>query len=238
LTNSISSGNANIYGHVSTGPGGSISTGPNGAVGSVAWVSNPLNAGKIQPGWSTDDMNVSFPEVQVPGIYPYFVPSGTPLSITSSGNWKITGDLSGSLVVKSNVQAVLLITGNVSLNGINHKIEIQSGGRLEMYVQGPSTDIKGQGVVNQTGNATNFFYYGLPSNTSISYGGNAAFKGAIYAPNADLTLNGGGNNVQDFVGASVTKTVKMNGHFNFHYDENLGRQGPARGYIVTNWFEI
>jgi hypothetical protein len=30
----------------------------------------------------------------------------------------------------------------------------------------------------------------------------------------------------------------MNGHFNFHYDENLGRSGPLRGFIATSWDEI
>jgi 1,6-anhydro-N-acetylmuramate kinase len=24
----------------------------------------------------------------------------------------------------------------------------------------------------------------------------------------------------------------------FHYDENLGRNGPRRGFVITNWFEI
>ena len=45
--------------------------------------------------------------------------------------------------------------------------------------------------------------------------------GTIYAPHADFTLGGGGKDTIDFVGSSVTKTVKMNGHYKFHYDENL-----------------
>ena len=60
----------------------------------------------------------------------------------------------------------------------------------------------------------------------------------IYAPNAAFTLNGGGNNAIDFVGASVSSTVTMNGHFNFHYDEALGRIGARRGYIITGWGEL
>ena len=95
----------------------------------------------------------------------------------------------------------------------------------------------GNGIVNP-GDAMNFQYYGMPSNTTLSYSGNAAFTGVIYAPNADFTLGGGGNGIYDFVGASVTSTVKMNGHFHFHYDENLKRIGPSRGYIITSWNEI
>jgi arabinogalactan endo-1,4-beta-galactosidase len=51
------------------------------------------------------------------------------------------------------------------------------------------------------------------------------------------TLGGGGNDKKDFIGASVTKSVKMNGHFNFHYDEYLRTIGPGRGYIPIAWAE-
>ncbi len=50
-------------------------------------------------------------------------------------------------------------------------------------------------------------------------------------------MGGGGNDTWDFVGASVSRTVKMNGHFNFHFDENLARIGPGRGYIPVSWNE-
>ena len=43
---------------------------------------------------------------------------------------------------------------------------------------------------------------------------------------------------QDFIGASVSSTVKMNGHFHFHYDESLGRSGWAQGYVVNSRNEI
>jgi hypothetical protein len=107
-----------------------------------------------------------------------------------------------------------------------------------LYVAGASTSLGGSGVVNGTGSATNFSYYGLPSNTSVSFSGNAAFVGTIYAPNAALQLGGGGSNTFDFVGASVSNTVQMNGHFNFHYDELLGRQNNGASYYITSWNEI
>jgi hypothetical protein len=92
-------------------------------------------------------------------------------------------------------------------------------------------------VVNQDGLATSFSYWGLPSNTSVTMAGNAAFIGTIYAPQAALTLGGGGNTTYDFSGASISNTVAINGHFNFHYDEGL-KSGPARGYIVDSWQEV
>lgn len=30
----------------------------------------------------------------------------------------------------------------------------------------------------------------------------------------------------------------MNGHFNFHYDEVLGRTEPSRGDDITSWSEL
>jgi hypothetical protein len=236
LLNSLSVGNADIWGCVLTGLGGSTSVGANGSVGSKAW----HQAGKkgIEPGFSRDDMNMSFPDVAVPFEDNYRVPAGDPLTISASGNWKVIGDLTQSLVVKSNVQAIVLVTGNINLSGNNDKIEIQPGGSLRLYVAGEKAAIKGQGVMNQSGNAANFYYFGLPGNKSLALAGNAAFVGGIYAPNAAFSLGGGGNDTKDFIGASVTDTVKMNGHFNFHYDENLGRVGPDRRYILTSWNEI
>ena len=37
---------------------------------------------------------------------------------------------------------------------------------------------------------------------------------------------------------SVTKTVKMNGHFKFHYDESLAEIGWTRGFLINSWNEI
>ena len=92
--------------------------------------------------------------------------------------------------------------------------------------------------MNSDGLAQNFGYWGLPSNTSLTFSGNAKFTGTIYAPNADFTLNGSGDNIIDFIGASISKTVTLNGHFNFHYDEALKAIGPFRGYIVSSWNEM
>jgi hypothetical protein len=52
-------------------------------------------------------------------------------------------------------------------------------------------------------------------------------------------LNGTGNGtIIDFSGASITKSAKLNGHFNFHYDEALRRIGPFSGYIIDQWIEM
>jgi len=79
---------------------------------------------------------------------------------------------------------------------------------------------------------------GLSTNTKLNLSGNSQFTGAIYAPNADFNLGGGGSEVYDFIGSSVTKSVTLNGHYNFHYDEQLEKSGPMRVLVVTSWNEI
>jgi hypothetical protein len=246
ITNSLSVGNAKIKGQVKTGPKGTVDIGPNGSVGDVNWVDGG-NLG-VQTGYSANDMNVTFPDVimpltsWLPAAPGNYTVNGTSYKYVflTDGDYTISS-LSGSIYIGTNAHVRLKITGSVSLTGSNDQIFIDSSpttsGSLQIYMTGDSFAIKGQGIVNTSGNAANFTYFGLPTNTSVTFGGNAAFIGAIYAPSAAFTLGGGGTAPIDFIGASVTKTVKMNGHFNFHYDENLRRNGMGRGFIPTNWRE-
>jgi hypothetical protein len=140
--------------------------------------------------------------------------------------------------VSPNVKVRLRVTADVQLAGNKDQILIKNGGSMTFYMDAPTFSMQGLGVVNENGNAANFLYLGTTNNTSVNFGGNANFVGAIYAPQADFSLGGGGNNMYDFIGASVSRTVTMNGHFNFHYDENLRRIGMGRGFVPTNWKEV
>lgn len=241
LTNSLSVGNANIYGRISTGPRGTAAIGPNGSVGDLAW--HAAGASGIKPGYSTDDMNVDFKDAVLPFSGGDTASGGTVEGtsytyVLGNGNYLLPSlSMSGqdSLIVTG--KACLYVQGNVSMSG-QSSIIIATNACLQMYVRGPSASLRGDGVMNQAGYATNFFYYGLTNNTSLDVGGNGTFTGAIYAPNADLSLSGGGSSDEDFTGAAIAKTVTMNGHFNFHYDEALKKFGPFRGFIVTSWNEM
>jgi len=158
--------------------------------------------------------------------------------VMATGNYQLASlSLSGLDKVLVAGNAVLYVTDSINVAG-NAFIYIATNAMLQIYMGGATASIGGNGLANANANATNFTYYGLPSNTSLSLSGNAAFTGSIYAPQAAFSLGGGGNNTYDFVGASVTGTVSMNGHYNFHYDENLGRMGPIRGYTVNSWNEV
>ena len=78
----------------------------------------------------------------------------------------------------------------------------------------------------------------MPNNTKLTIQGNGDWIGTVYAPQADLYMGGGGASGDDFMGALVVKSVKLNGHYKFHYDESLGAYGPRRGYTIVSWNEV
>ncbi|HXT38865.1 MAG TPA: hypothetical protein VN887_02470 [Candidatus Angelobacter sp.] len=248
LVNSVNVGNADILGHVHTGPNGSVSIGANGSVGDLSWKSSG-NTG-VEPGYTADDSNVDITDVQTPpwvsggystpsgGKWPPLVGSTYDLILAGGNNYVVNGNFSGKIIVvgSGNANVYISPSGSFSMTG-QDQITISTNTSLQVYNAASSASIGGNGVVNNA-DALAFLYWGLPSNTSISYNGNAAFTGVIYAPEADFTLGGGGNNTYDFVGASVTKSVTMNGHFNFHYDESIGRRFPIGQYVVGLWNEI
>ena len=67
--------------------------------------------------------------------------------------------------------------------------------------------------------------------------GNSAFNGVIHAPNAQLSLKGGGNNQIDFTGAIIASSVIANGHYSFYFDEATRRLG-SRGIFAGSWDEL
>ena len=238
VIDSLNVWNAEIYGKASTGPGGTVKIGSNGSVGSKAWVDGG-NKG-IEPGWSTDDMNVEFPDVEVPfsagwSVLP--VAGGYTVGALGSGNYEMHSLIMGGtskMVITNDV--VLYVKGGIHISG-GACIEILPGASLQLYMGGSSAIIGGNGIMNHNSSALSFSYWGLNSNTSVSMSGNASFTGTLYAPNAMMTLGGGGSSTYDFAGAVVAKQVKMNGHYQFHYDEALGNFGPRRGYTIVSWNE-
>jgi hypothetical protein len=252
ITNAVCIGNANIYGRVATGPYGTVCVGTLGMVGDIAWQDDPANKGKIKPGWSTDDMNIEFPSVTVP-TNSWISVTRAPFTDTNGVVWDYYltgssspsnytcymiipgGEFKGNIYISGYVRLLVSYPSKISLSG-DDKIKIAPGGYLELYADVATASLGGKGVQND-GIATQFYYFGTDRNTSLSYGGNAAFTGVFYAPNAALTLGGGGSTQIDFSGSAIARTVKLNGNFTFHYDENLKRVGLYRGFVITSWNE-
>ncbi len=232
-----SSGTVTVYGHLSTGPGGTVSLGGNTTVGSKTYIQGGGTG--MQTGYTNNDMNVHFPDVQAPFSGGAFTPAsgtynGTNFTyVMGAGNYQLASlSLSGQENIAITGNTVLYVTGNTSFSGQAY-IYIATNASLTLYCGGASTSLAGNGIVNANGNSTNFVYYGLPSNTSISLSGGSSFTGVIYAPEASASLTGGG----EFAGSMVVNDANIHGNYNFHYDENLANVGPSSGFIITGWSE-
>lgn len=179
----------------------------------------------------------TFPEF----TFSYVLYETTPVYTTNHyDNVLLSGDyvassLSGTVYVHG--KARLVLPNGLSMSG-NDAFIIGPNGSVEAYAAGTSVTVGGNGVINPSGFAGNFILYCTPSVTSFTLNGNGEFTGVLVAPNAELNLNGGGNSDQDFIGCLMVDTVRLNGHFKFHYDEALGRM-PANGrFLITSWDEI
>jgi hypothetical protein len=120
-------------------------------------------------------------------------------------------------------RATLYVPGSADVGG---RIVIMRDASLDLYVGGASTSISLSSVVNESGNAAAFAYYGLPNNTNVRAHGDF-FSGTIYAPGADVTIGGGGTDELKMSGAVVGRNIRVNGKLLLHYDEWLGIGGPA-----------
>jgi hypothetical protein len=324
VVSTISVQNANIYGHASTGHGGTVTIGGGGGVGSHAW--QATHAGSYESGWVLDTANFTFPKTDLPyssgldlgvpqtivtltyeygktitnsTVYPNPAPwSGVTqhyltTSVTSSsepapgtyvgsvtikyaggsgnektyiydqiigtnytyavyhtnsiyttntydhvittGDYYTTDDMHGSIIVMGDARLVL--PNGLSMSG-NDQITIAPGGSLKMFVDGASCTVGGKGILNQAGYAEDFILQCTDNVKTFTFNGNGEFIGALVAPEADMTMNGGGKSNNDFIGAVMMNSIGMNGHFSFHYDEALSRLKNNPRLLVKSWDEI
>ncbi len=148
----------------------------------------------------------------------------------------------------------IVVTGDISITG-NGGITMDKGVYARIFVKGDAT-IAGNGMTNQ-GSALALQLYGVDrtvknadgttqmnadgtpvvaSYGSITINGNGAFKGAVYAPDYNVTLKGGGNTDSVF-GSLAGFTIAMTGIQSLHYDEAMGSGGLISDYKIGSWVE-
>lgn len=113
---------------------------------------------------------------------------------------------------------------------------VTCNGKVVLYIDestdaaSPDIRIGGDGIVNTSQIPANLIVYCLDDVVSVTIGGNAAFYGGLYAPNADISLNSG-----EVYGALVGKTVSLNGATaSLHYDEAL-RDHSNPNALMRSW---
>ena len=242
-TNAVVINNGKVKGSVHVTEGGTATVGSNGSIGDSAWV-NSETVG-AQPGHVIDDVNydpppgVVLPQANWLGPKPgkYKVGGQTyDYKLDNSSAWKMS-ELKGKNVYIGSQDVILYVTDEISQSG-SAVIYIAPNASLKLYVGAPTATIGGQAVINASGLAKNFFYYGLPTNTRFDLGGNSAFVGNIYAPQADFILSGGGADAYDFIGSALVRSAKLNGNFRFHFDEGLKDVPADNGYVAISWDEL
>jgi hypothetical protein len=224
-------GSHTIDGSVLLGPDVAYHGGQNQVLGSISTNFNPTFEDVTLPSnFTTNLLNTSIAQQNV-------TVGGTNYAwaFIGSGDYTLP-NLNGNTYIASNAIVRLLVLGNSTPNLITVDGAAASSGNLTIFMAGSSFTISGGNFVNG-GVAANLSYLGLPSNTSITMSGNSGFIGTIYAPEANVTLTGGGSNPYNLVGSLLANTITLNGKYNFHYDEALMKSqlGP---YVACSWREL
>jgi hypothetical protein len=132
----------------------------------------------------------------------------------------------------------IYVTGDITVGG-SSQIVLGDGVKATIYFNGNVT-IGGNGMVNPHDQPSDLLLYGVQPTDgvtrTVSLGGNGQITAAVYAPDYDVTVNGGGNSGHVF-GSIVGNTVAMNGVTNLHYDEALSSTGLINNYKIVSWVE-
>jgi len=188
------------------------------------------------------DANINYPDVTLPQLPANTSWQSAPMAngvhtFTTSGYYQVSD--SADVVVQPGVTVYLNVTTAVSYSPASVQINggTTNSGTANIYLNGPPTLVlQGNLAPGASNRPENLRYFGLPSLTTITYGGNTTFVGCVYAPEANVTLKGGGNS-NDFIGSLVANSITMNGHYNIHFDESLKTNGPGF-YVVNSWQEL
>jgi hypothetical protein len=270
---------ADIYGHVETGVDSSQSAAfINNILGSVTSAtttvgangvykqgSNLIDSGQIAYDFSQDYPAQSYPSdagltvkyslgsLDALGRY-VLGTSGA----TSPTVYKITGDVTGSIVVQGPVY--LEISGKLSISGSDAITVMQTtqtvtqkkgsttltatysgdtNTKLELYVAGDIA-ISGNGTVLSSAsdpNALKVYAMGTYGQ-KVSIGGNGDLVAAVYAPKADVTFNGGGSSGY-FAGGVVGYNITVNGSgYRVRYPEEMANSPTGTAVKISKWIEL
>jgi cytoskeletal protein CcmA (bactofilin family) len=130
---------------------------------------------------------------------------------------------------------VLHITGNVGM-GQDCEIIVNNGASLTLYIDGNVVAGNNSGFNNLTKVPANLTVYGTGSSQGWDIKSKSDVFGAVYAPNADVTIMANG----DVYGSIVAKSFEMKAGGNFYYDEALSQvtvDDEGVRFVVKRWSE-
>lgn len=223
---------AAIWGYVATG-GASPDVGAHGSIRGANTAANVA----IDPSRVYADFVADLPSISAPLDGTLITSVGTTLgTIGESTRWRLPSlDLHGNQTLTILGDVTLVIISGVSVTG-NASIIVPARSRLTVYIEGDML-IAGNGLSNQNVQPATCQFWGTSTSISgqkMDVSGNGALKAIIYAPNANVKINGNG----DVMGAVVARNIVLTGNANFHYDEALGKYGVNTPFKVTRWREL
>ena len=233
----IDAGNAHIYGDVSTNSGTANDVGNVTGVIRTDFYQAPIPIG--EPNWGSINPTPSV-------VNGNATLTASPVQGSASSRYRLTGvSTSGNQTLTlagandgSPTYIEVYVTGDISVVG-NSQIVLGDGVHATIYFRG-NVNITGKGMVNPSNEPGNLLLYGVQPEGNLSpdvtLGGNAQLTAAVYAPDYDVTVNGGGSTGHIY-GSIVGKTVVMTGVTNLHYDEALDSTGLINNYQVVSWVE-
>jgi Tfp pilus assembly protein PilX len=196
-------------------------------------ITGTISSARTFPNTATDTA------VMVNGVETYFYrfDAGEAITLAGSDHVQISAGKNVVFLMTSHAGATAMSVTGTATGGI----DIGLGGSLNVYTDG-NISIAGNGtnMANANASASSCIIYGLGTASgtqSISVSGNGQLNACVYAPNASVTLNGGGMNGL-MNGAVVAKNITMNGHTEFHYDDALSRLTTGNPYGIQKWREL
>jgi type II secretory pathway pseudopilin PulG len=199
---------------------GNATSGPNGTV---------TNGGYVYGDTFAEDTDRTFD-------IPAYNPSGTSLGDLSSSTTIAAGtyhydsvNIAGSNVVTITGDVIMYVDGDFKTAG-NGEFKLASGASLILYHDDGDFHIAGKGIVNEDNSPTKLVIISSAQSTpdpvnpgdtknTFHFNGLADFAGAVYAPGADMKINGQTENYGSLVGRNIT--TSGSGKCFIHYDEAL-----------------
>jgi Tfp pilus assembly protein PilV len=142
----------------------------------------------------------------------------------------------------SNGPVLELVGGSSALNPVYYNIDSLSQNQGQINVSGyvminikSAFSIGGLGISNGVASSLppQAVVINYAGTNAVSINGNGAISALLNAPNATVSLGGGGSGGY-FVGAVQANNVSVQGGYPVHYDVQLSRAGGTMGVMVTS----
>jgi hypothetical protein len=208
-----------------------------------------------------NDFKAVFPVISAPPVTAHTLTTtinpgnGNTYSLPRAGDTAAPdGYIYYNFAIGANVQfngGTLAITDKVVLIFNNHSgvyaMNIGGGGivsvapnaQLKIYADG-HVSLGGGGVANNNPQPYTLMVFGTHPTVGtqeITLNGNGLLTASVYAPNANLTVSGGGGEGHIF-GAMVANRATLVGNTRFHYDEALANIVEGNPYGIAQWREL